>query len=50
MQVECSSLDFGVPWLMNERTLDGVHFNENARLSLERMLGRVIRSVMGAGV
>ena len=38
------------PWLVNERTSDGVHYNVQALSSFCRMLGRVIRGVMGANV
>ena len=41
-------VDFGVPWLSNERSADGVHFNREAQGSFRRMVARVVRGVMGS--
>ena len=43
-------IDIGVPWLNNERTRDGVHYNVVGRMNFVRMVNRVIRGVKGSQV
>ena len=41
-------IDIGVPWLNNERTRNGIHYNTVARMNFVRMISRVIRGVKGS--
>ena len=41
-------IDIGKPWMVNERTRDGVHFNLEATRNLKRSLRRVIFGVKNA--
>ena len=41
-------IDIGKPWIVNERTRDGVHFNQEAIRNFKRSISKVILGVKGA--
>ena len=41
-------VDIGKPWIVNERTSDGVHFNQEAVRNFKRSIARVILGVKNA--
>ena len=47
-RVNVGVIDIGVPWLNNERSGDGVHYNTVGQTNFTRMLSRVIRGVKGS--
>ena len=47
-KVNVGVIDTGVPWLNNERSRDGVHYNPVGQANFSCVLSRVIRGVKGS--